>query len=186
MNLQNVRNIVIVIGAVVVGVAALGFLTTLISSVVPIAITGVVAFALGWMARGGDLNRFFSRGSAAAAKVETLVTSVSTARAEAKPTPAKTTAPDAAKTAERPADEPPAAKDALLDPNFEIKTPEQIEAEARRREQEIAKKATSATPQDVAAALEERRKRLLGDKGDEQGSSQPSAEDAAQKRLSND
>ena len=50
----------------------------------------------------------------------------------------------------------------LLDPNFEIKTPEQIAAESARLEAEASQKAAAMDPK---ALIEERKKRLLGDKG---------------------
>ena len=48
--------------------------------------------------------------------------------------------------------------------DFEIKSEAEILAEARRREAEIARQSTEYDP---AAALEERRRRLLGDQADE-------------------
>lgn len=54
-----------------------------------------------------------------------------------------------------------AEEDLTAQPPLEVKTIEQIQAEARLVEQEAAKKASAV---DVQAALEERRKRLLGDK----------------------
>jgi hypothetical protein len=162
MNLQNVRNIAIAVVVVVVGIAALGFLSTLLSSIVPIAITAVVAFILGRASASRNLLDLLNRGG----KTVTAAMTAPPRPAASKPAQTTTTVNVRAadQAAERLADEKPVASDALLDPNFEIKTPEQIEEQARRLEADASKKA--ANPDAVAAALEERRKRLLGNKGD--------------------
>ncbi|MBI5670956.1 MAG: hypothetical protein HZC41_23430 [Chloroflexi bacterium] len=82
---------------------------------------------------------------------------------------ATTAAEQAAVKAEAKAAETPARlveietteEDLSPTPILDVKTVEQIQAEARRVEQEAAKKAQAL---DVQAALEERRKRLLGGK----------------------
>jgi uncharacterized membrane protein len=158
--MNTIRNILILIAVVVIAIMAVQFL----SNIVPILVTAIAAFILGRLSVHFDLiglirARTAAPAQAAASAGETLkVTHVEAAK------PAQTAAPRPAPT-ERLADEP-AQKTALLDEDFEIKTPEQIEAEARRREQELSQKAATPNPDAVQAALEERRKRLLGDKGE--------------------
>jgi len=167
MNNPAVRNGLILIVAVVIAIIVLGFLTTLLSAIVPIAITAIIAFVLGRLSVHFNLMNFIrstraAKPAEAAAPVKTVEAAPKAALATEKPAPAKT-APKPAPAAERLADEP--KKDSiLLDPDFEIKTPEQIEAEARQREQEAMQKAKGASEDAIQAALEERRKRLLGGK----------------------
>src|SRR5262249_19087337 len=86
------------------------------------------------------------------------------AKVAEKPAPAKAASPASVEqAAERLADEPK-ADSILLEPNFEGKTSDQIEGEARQREQEAMKKAATPSADAIQAALEERRKRLLGGK----------------------
>jgi uncharacterized membrane protein len=167
MNNPAVRNGLILIVAVVIAIIVLGFLTTLLSAIVPIAITAIIAFILGRLSVHFNLMNFIRSARAAkpaeaAAPVKAVETPAKTTVAAeiSKPAPTRQVAESAA---ERLADEP--KKDSiLLDPDFEVKTPEQIEAEARKREQEAMKKATSGSEDAIQAALEERRKRLLGGK----------------------
>lgn len=170
MNL--IRNILILVAVVVIGIMAVQFL----SNIVPIIITAIAAFILGRLSVHYDLvGMIRARMAAAPAQAAAATPAVEAApKAVAKPapSPAKTTVgeavkpapaqatPKAAEAAKRLADEP--QNSVLLDESFEIKTPEQIEAEARRREQELAQKTAAPNPDAVQAALEERRKRLLG------------------------
>jgi hypothetical protein len=163
--MNTIRNILIVVAVIAIGYVAVTFL----ANIVPILITAVAAFVLGRLSVHFDLLNFI-RGLRTSA--QTVQAAASTAAAVApviaaatsKPAPAKTSAPAVEQAAERLADEPKVDNSILLDPNFEIKTPEQIEAEARLREQDAMKKASASSPDAVQAALEERRKRLLGGK----------------------
>jgi hypothetical protein len=167
MNNPAVRNGVILIAAVVIAIVVLGFLTTLLSAIVPIAITAIIAFILGRLSVHFNLLDFIRstrapKSAEAAAPLKAVEAAPKAGVVTERPAPAKTV-DKPAQAAERLADEP--KKDSiLLDPDFEVKTPEQIEAEARKREQEAMQKATSTSEDAIQAALEERRKRLLGGK----------------------
>ena len=166
--MNTIRNILIVVAVIAIAYFAI----TTVAQIVPILITAVAAFILGRLSVNFDLLNFIRNAraaqvtrAAAAATTAAAAPVAAAANVAAKPAPAKAAAPaQAEQAAERLADEPKVDKNILLDPNFEIKTPDQIEAEARLREQEVMKKATSASPDAVQAALEERRKRLLGGK----------------------
>ncbi len=159
---MNIRNGLLLIVAVVIAIVVLGFFSTLLSAIVPIGITAIIAFILGRLSVNVNLLDMIR--SARAAKPAEAAKAVETSAKETtKSAPVQKQVDKPAQAAERLADEP---KDdnILLDPNFEIKTPEQIEAEARQREQEAMQKASSGNADAVQAALEERRKRLLGGK----------------------
>jgi hypothetical protein len=165
--MNTIRNILIVVAVIAIGYIAVSFLT----NIVPILITAVAAFVLGRLSVHFDLLNFIRNLRPSAQAVQAAVTTTAAAaapviaKAVAKPTPAKA-APAPSKVeqaADRLADEPK-NDSILLDPNFEIKTSEQIEAESRLREQEALKKASATSQDAVQAALEERRKRLLGGK----------------------
>ncbi|MEO8611489.1 MAG: hypothetical protein ABI690_26560 [Chloroflexota bacterium] len=160
---NTIRNILVVVAVIVIAYFAI----TVVSNIVPILITAVAAFVLGRLSVHFDLLNFIRSARAAqvtraAAAVTATAAAPVIANVAAKP--AAPAPAQAEQAAERLADEPKVDKNILLDPNFEIKTPDQIEAEARLREQEVMKKASSASPDAVQAALEERRKRLLGGK----------------------
>jgi hypothetical protein len=165
--MNTIRNILIVVAVIAIGYIAVSFLT----NIVPILITAVAAFVLGRLSVHFDLLNFIRnlRPSAQAVQAAATTTAAAVApviaKAAAKPTPAKAAPMNvkAEQAAERLADEPK-NDSILLDPNFEIKTSEQIEAESRLREQEALKKASTTSQDAVQAALEERRKRLLGGK----------------------
>jgi hypothetical protein len=173
-NLATFRNAAIIIAAVVLAVVALTFLTTLMSSIIPIAVTAVVAFILGRMSVNRDLfamlrgavSRMSQAAPSAPAKAEQAAPAAAPKQSEqpAKPAPAKQA--EATAPAAKPKEAAPATRNELLDPAFEVKTPEQIEAEARAREQELLKRTAEPNVDAVQAALEERRKRLLGNQGD--------------------
>jgi hypothetical protein len=168
--MNTIRNILIVVAVIAIAYFAITF----ISNIVPILVTAVAAFVLGRLSVHFDLLGFIRNARSAAQTVQAAATTTAAAapviaKAAEKPTPAKAAPAKAApaaveKAAERLADEPQKDESILLDPNFEIKTPEQIEAEARQREQAAKEKAATANADAVQAALEERRKRLLGGK----------------------
>lgn len=163
MNSPNVRNILLLIIAVVIAVVVLSFLSTLLSAVVPIAIAAVVFFILGRLSVNFNLLNFVRSSLSAQSKpAEEKPAETKVAPAVTKPAETPGTKPKAAAASTEAIPEKPINPDLLLDTSFEIKTAEQIEAEARLREQEATKRAAG---NDVNAALEERRKRLLGNKG---------------------
>lgn len=141
----------LVIGAIVVVILGMNILSTLIGSIIPIAITAVIAFILGRLSASRNLLDLARSASASVSTVTEKVAEMSKPAAQpvSQPVPKE----------EKPATTPPLKNPQLLDPDFEIKTPEEIEAEARRLEAEVSKKATAYDPK---AAIEERKKRLLG------------------------
>lgn len=164
-NLASFRNAALIIAAVVLAVVGLTFLTTLMSSIIPLAVTGVVAFILGRMSANRDLFALL-RGALSRARQP----AAAPVKAE-QPAPkiAAQSAPESANQRapiEKSKEAAPVTRNELLDPTFEVKTPEQIEAEARAREQELLKRAAEPNVDAVQAALEERRKRLLSGQGD--------------------
>jgi hypothetical protein len=166
MNGTNVRNILIAIAAIVVVIAGLGFISTLLTSVVPIAITAVIAFILGRTTAKRSLLDLFQ---GARSRVEQTVASTAKVVEQAttqtpKAAPREQSAPAQAKPspAAPPQPAPPLKNTELLDESFEVKTPEQIEAEARRLESEMNQQTKAYDPQ---AALEERKRRLRGGDG---------------------
>jgi len=170
----NVRNILLIIAAVIAVILGMNLLSTLVGAIIPIIITGIVGFALGRSTANrslGDLVRTAQTAgssvvTAASKMIEekpaTVTGSATTASAPAvqKPAAEKPAATEPAPAAET----PPLKNIELLDPDFEVKTPEQIQEEARRLESELTQKAAAYDPK---AALEERKKRLLGNKGSE-------------------
>ncbi len=166
MNNINIRNVLLAIGAIVLVILGMNVLSTFIGAIVPIAITGVVAFILGRVTAGRSMGQLFRTAQTAS----TTVMAAASRMAEQK-TPVtvqgKVNTP-AAKPVEKAAPEP--AADAtpelknreLLDTDFVIKTPEQIAAESSRLEAEASQKAAAIDPK---ALIEERKKRLLGNQG---------------------
>lgn len=162
---MNPRNILIVIGVVVALLIGLVVIGNVLNALIPLVVTAVIAFILGRLSVNFKLLDFIRSARAQSAKpaeqkpaaMKTAETLLEKPVAQAKPSVAPP-------KAEAPTAEPQVKNRELLDPDFEVKTPEQIEAEARQREQEITKGAASGG--DVNAALEERRKRLLGGKGE--------------------
>jgi hypothetical protein len=143
MSSANIRNILLVIGAIVVVILGMNILSTLIGAIIPIAITAVVAFIMGRLSASRNLLDLVRSASASMVTVTEKVAEMSKPVAKGESSAAT-----------------PALKNPqLLDPNFEVKTPEQIEAEAQRLEAEVGQKTVTYDPK---AAIEERKKRLLG------------------------
>lgn len=166
MNNINIRNVLLAIGAIVLVILGMNVLSTFIGAIVPIAITGVVAFILGRVTAGRSMGQLFRTAQTAGSTVMAAASRM----VEEKPpvtVQGKVNAP-AAKPVEKaapvPADDatPNLKNPELLDPNFEIKTPEQIAAESARLEAEASQKAAQMDPK---ALIEERKKRLLGNQG---------------------
>lgn len=166
MNNINFRNVLLAIGAIVLVILGMNILSTLIGAIIPIAITGVVAFILGRVTAGRSMGQLFRTAQTAG----TSVMAAASRMVEEKPpvvVQGKVNAPAAqpVEKAETPAPaaaEPELKNRELLDPDFEIKTPEQIAAESKRLEAEASQKAAALDPK---ALIEERKKRLLGNQG---------------------
>ena len=187
MNDINIRSVAMVVAAIIVALVVLGIIGGILNNIVPLAVVAVVAFILGRMShrvnylqlgreaakRVGEAAQATASKAAERAEIRQQAQGYDKTAQEANQRIASDTvkaAEQAAAKAEAKATEPPArlaeteapAQDDLTAaPKPEIKTFEQIQAEARLVEQEAAKKAQTM---DVQAALEERRKRLLGDK----------------------
>lgn len=168
---NTVRTVLLLIALVVVGLMAINF----ISNIVPILVTAVAAFLIGRLSASTDVvavvRGLFNRGavSAVAGAAAAVVKSTASApaaksTAEAKPA-AKPVDAALQERANRLKDEPAPKDEQLLDEDFQVKTSEQIEAEARAREQELLQKREEPNPDAVQAALEARKKRLLGGDG---------------------
>lgn len=152
---MNPRNFLILIALFVVLIVGFVVIGNLLNALVPLLVTAIIAFILGRLSVHMNLLDF--------------VRSIRLPQRAPKPAaaPKAAEAPAVSKSAAPAPDKDGIPQkqinpDLLLDPKFEIKTPDEVEAEARLREQEAVKKAAST---DVNAALEERRKRLLGNKG---------------------
>lgn len=175
MSGENTRSILLIVAAVVVGLAALGFLSTILNAIVPLTVVALVAFFLGRASRDRDLvgmatGALRRAGSVAArSAAENAVRSVTKPKEAAEPKPAqaaeKPVAPARA-TESRLADtasETPAEAEAVPLTDFQIKSTEEIEAEAARLRDEVARRSADYDPM---AAIEERKRRLLGGDGE--------------------
>ncbi len=160
--MNNVRNVLLVIGAILVIILGMNILSTIIGAVIPIVITALAAFLLGRYTANRSLSSLATTARAAApviGKAAQTVIDVGT-KAVASP-PAE--APKTVRVEPPAAAQPPLKNPELLDPNFEVKTPEEIEAEAKRLEQEVSQRAAGY---DAKAAIEERKRRLLSGKSE--------------------
>jgi hypothetical protein len=158
----SLRNILILVAAIIGALLLLGVVGTLVNQIAPITVALIVGVVLGRMSASVDL-------------LASLKSAIRREKQETKSEPVAAT-PQQSDTAEdeiqagveaikrRIADEPEAAPEQAEPSDFEIKTEEQILAEARQREAEIARQTNAYDP---AAALEERRRRLLGDQADD-------------------
>ena len=164
MNNINIRNVLLAIGAIVLVILGMNILSTLIGSIIPIAITGIVAFGLGRATANRSMGQLFRTAQTAGSTVMSAASRMVEEKAPV--TVQGKVNPPAAKPAEKvvsTVSETPNLKNPeLLDPDFEIKTPEQVAAESQRLEAEASQKAAALDPK---ALIEERKKRLLGDKG---------------------
>ncbi len=156
--MKNITSYVL-IGVVVVGIILLlGFVNTILSAIVPMAIVAVIAFILGRMSvnvnvLGLALSRIRARpdAQAAAAKAEKT-------EQVAQHAASLTQSRAAERLAEPPAEGKPATPEEVVLDSF-IKTEDQLRAESKRIEEEVARKTAGYDPR---AAIEERKKRLLG------------------------
>lgn len=169
MNNINIRNVLLVIGAIVLVILGMNVLSTFIGAIIPIMITAIIAFIAGRVTAGRSMGHLFrtaqTAGSTVMAAASRIVEEKAPVTVQGKVnTPAAKPAEKIEKAAPTPAatETPNLKNPELLDPNFEIKTPEQIAAESSRLEAEASQKAATLDPK---ALIEERKKRLLGNQG---------------------
>jgi hypothetical protein len=155
---------------IVVALIILGFLSTLLTNIVPLTIVAIIAFILGrtshtvnYMQIASNLLQRSTKQIQAATAAKTTTTTPKkttvTPPTESVQTVETTAAPAHSQTRQKQAEEN------LADSDMEIKTEAEVLAEARLREEEIRK---NSTVYDPTAALEERRRRLLGQNGEQQ------------------
>jgi hypothetical protein len=161
------KNIVVLAAVVVVALIVLGFVSTILNAIVPLGIVAVVAFILGRMSTRVNLIEAVGR-----------LLRRSTDRKGADNSKAVSAATPAAQPAEQPSEvqrEAEAIKRRLGEPepeaapqkeDFTVRSEAEILADMKRREAEIAQKGAAPSADELAAALEERRRRLLGDQAD--------------------
>ncbi|MBZ0293775.1 MAG: hypothetical protein K8L99_14505 [Anaerolineae bacterium] len=156
MNATSTRGMLMVFGIVIVALIVLAVVGNLLSQILPLTIALVIGIALGRLSASVNLvdaiRRIFRRTSAAARRPAKTV--------EQQPT---VTATKVEKSARRIADEP-AAEEKPEITDFVVKSDEEVLAEARQRESELKNQQADADA--VRAALEERRRRLLGEDSD--------------------
>lgn len=162
MNNISLRNVLILLGAVIVVLLALGFISTVLNQVIPITLALIVGVVLGRMSVNVNLVEVIKdalrrQPKQAAPKTET--TQVAAPQEQTKPIADEQVRAEVEAIKRRIADVESEPEPQAEVSDFRIKTEEEIQAEARRLEEEVAKRNASYDP---AAALEERRKRLLG------------------------
>ncbi len=162
-NTISLRNMLILLAAVIIALLALGFVSTLLNQIIPITIALIVGIVLGRLSI--NVNLIESLRSAlrrpAQSKAAPSQQAAEQAPAEAPAEVQVRTRAEAIKA--RLADQEPQAEEKAEITDFTIKTEEEVLAEARRLEEEAAKRAAAYDP---AEALAERRRRLLGDQAD--------------------
>jgi hypothetical protein len=161
------KNIVMLAAVVIVALIVLGFLSTILNAIVPLAVVAAVAFILGRMSNQVNLieaaGKLLQRGVTADKSVTAAKPAASQpAQADIQDAQAEREAEAIRERLSEPEAEPAPPSDA-----FEIRSEAEIMADMKRREAEIAQKKAAPTADDVAAALEERRRRLLGDQADQ-------------------
>lgn len=168
MNNISLRNVLILLGAVIAVLLALGFISTALNQVIPITLALVVGVVVGRMSVNVNLvevvkDALRRRPAQAAAKPEAAqATPQQQAQTESAPDEQARAEVEAIKRRIADVESEPAPQAEATD--FTIKTEAEIQAEARRLEDEVAKRNAAYDP---AAALAERRKRLLGNQADE-------------------
>jgi hypothetical protein len=161
---MNFRNVLTILGALVLLLLVLGLLSTVLTQIIPIAIALIAGFALGRVTVNRDLFAMLSgaiqsrRAVAAAPVQETTQPAEMVTKADD-----DSVQTEAAAIKARLSEVEAEAPEAPIS-DFDIKTEDEVLAQARRLEDEASKKAAEYDP---TAALEERRRRLLGDQADE-------------------
>ena len=156
----NLRNALILLVAVIAALLILGFVSTILNQLIPITVALIVGLVLGRMSVRVDLLAALKNILRREAQPQTVQKPAAVEMTDDPDEVQEEVEAIKQRIGETETPEPE-TEDDLSD--FVIKTEEQILAEARRREQEIARKNNEYDP---AAALEERRRRLLGDKAD--------------------
>lgn len=154
MDATRIRNLAALVGVValvIIGVIVVG---SVVTSIVPVLLTAVIAFILGRLSVNFNLlewlrQRRANKASKPAEKPERAVKQAASPVVEKSPR----------KAVDVPAQ--PAAEEEEID--FKVKTVDDVLAESRRLEEEVSKRNTGYDP---AAALEERRRRLFGDQSE--------------------
>ncbi len=166
MNNISLRNVLILLGAVIAVLLALGFISTVLNQVIPITLALIVGVVLGRMSVNVNLVEVVKdalrRRPSQAAKSEAAQSTPQQAQTQSPPDEQARAEVEAIKRRIADVESEPAPPAEVTD--FTIKTEEEIQAEARRLEDEVAKRNAAYDP---AAALAERRKRLLGNQADE-------------------
>jgi len=164
------RNALTILGGVIVVLLVLGLISTFLSQLLPVSIALVAGFALGRVSVRVDIVALL-RGLLERRQIATAAPAQDTAKpaetqakveaeVEVETDPLKAEA-EAIKA--RLSDAEAEAPEAPIS-DFDVKTEDEVLAQARRLEDEASKKAAEYDP---SAALEERRRRLLGDQADE-------------------
>ncbi len=165
MNNISLRNVLVLLVAVIAVLLALGFVSTLLNQIIPITIALVVGVALGRMSTNVNLltvlKQAIRRAPAQAAATEEKPQS-QVAEVDAQDEISARAA--AIKQRLEDVDTETAPQKAPQVDDFDIKSEDEILTQARRLEEEVARRNAAYDP---AAALEERRRRLLGDKADQ-------------------
>lgn len=163
MNNISLRNVLILLGAVIVVLLALGFISTVLNQVIPITLALIVGVVLGRMSVNinlVDVVKDALRRQPKQAAPKTQTTQAAAPQEQAKPIADEQARAEVEAIKRRIADVESEPEPQAEVTDFRIRTEEEIQAEARRLEDEVAKRSASYDP---AAALAERRKRLLGD-----------------------
>lgn len=168
MNNISLRNVLILLGAVIVVLLALGFISTVLNQVIPITLALIVGVVVGRMSVNVNLadvvkDALRRQPKQTAARPEAAQAAAST-QAPAQTTPDEQTRAEVEAIKRRLADVEAEPQQTAEVTDFKIKTEEEVQAEARRLEDEVARRSAAYDP---TAALAERRKRLLGDQSDQ-------------------
>jgi hypothetical protein len=158
----NVRTILIAVAAVIGLLLVLGMLSSVVSALLPLGIALLIGFVVGRSSAGMSLNEMVAK-IPIPQRQQTVPADEAQAQTEA---PRQKTAPVAPRREqpEAAAPDPQADQAAERLTDFVIKDAETLSAEARALEERIAARNRDYDP---AAALEERRRRLLGDQSNE-------------------
>lgn len=167
MNLKTLRNGAIALGVVAGLLAIMWLVSTIVSAIVPITMTAVIAFILGRMSTQVNLFSLVERGLN---RLQSSAQQRSTAKTEKTEEVAHYAASLAQNRAAEKLAPPPDSKTADIDRLLAdepvqmpaVKSEQEILAEAKRKEEEIAQQASAYDPK---AAIEERKKRLNRESG---------------------
>lgn len=159
----NVRTILIAVAAVIGLLLVLGMLSSVVSALLPLGIALLIGFVVGRSSAGMSLNEMVAK-IPIPQRQQTVPADEAQAQTEAPRQKTTPVAPRREQPAEAAAPDPQADQAAERLTDFVIKDAETLSAEARALEERIAARNRDYDP---AAALEERRRRLLGDQSNE-------------------